>query len=142
MWRYFCILYCIPLIYLSTFLSIPYCLYYFRFIVSFTVFLSKNILIIIDPLNFYIHFRTNLWIPVWKKPARILILIALKLYSNLETVHILTILSLPFHEHIFSLHFLRSFRIYISSMFCLLQNRGLRHNLLNLALNILFFTEL
>lgn len=44
-----------------------------------------------------------------KNPAVILIEIMLNVSINLEIINVLTVLSLPIHEHVIALHLFRSF---------------------------------
>lgn len=60
--------------------------------------LFKIVLAMLAPLNFHMNFRTSLSIPA-KKPAGVLMGIALNLYINLEGIVILTEFNLRFIKH-------------------------------------------
>ena len=97
-------------------MSVPYSLDYCSFVVSVEigncdssrfVLFFMIVLAILSLLHFHVNFRIKLSISV-KNVVGILIGIALNLWSNLGSIHILMILSLPIHVCQVSLHLLRS----------------------------------
>ena len=102
-------------------MPVPHCLYNYSFQVSFEIgklkcsnfiFLCQNGFGYCGSFAFPYKFRINLSISA-KKHAQILIRIELNIQINLGKIAILTILTLPTHEHEMSFHLLRSSFIFL-----------------------------
>ena len=107
---YFWALCSVPLIYMFVFMPVSYCFNYCSFVICFeisdrplTLFFFRILLAIQGPLRFHMHFRM-VFFYFFKNATRILIGITLNLQLILGSMDILTILSLPIHEHGMSFH--------------------------------------
>lgn len=106
-WVYFWTLCCFPFLYVFTLLSVPCCIDYYSFLVSlelgyceFSNFILFHQYCVGCSGSFSLHtnFRISLWIST-KWLTVILVGIVLNLWIKLERTDVLTMWSLPTHEH-------------------------------------------